>query len=106
MPEETFLISLLKDAITFIKDPSYQQRYTLLKEAVNNLIQTDFNKLVQILYRIDVNEKKLRKTLEHNKGTDAADIITELMIKREIEKAEARNKFKNNAVDIPDEDRW
>lgn len=106
MEDEISLKLLLKDAVTCIKDASYQQRYNELKEAVNNLIQTDFDKLVQILYRIDINEKALRKTLEHNKGTDAADIITKLLINRELEKATTRNGFKNNASDIPDDERW
>lgn len=79
--------------------------YLTLKEEVNRLINEDFNKLVQILYRIDVPEKKLRQVLSDNPSTDAADIIAKMIMERQMEKARLRAAFKTNR-DIPDDERW
>ena len=61
---------------------------------INDLIINDFQKLVNILYRIDVDEKKLKSILNTEPGRDAADIITGLIIERELQKIETRKKFK------------
>lgn len=79
--------------------------YLTLKEEVNRLINEDFNKLVQILYRIDVPEKKLRQVLSDNPSTDAADIIAKMIMERQMEKARLRAAFKTKR-DIPDDEKW
>ena len=76
-----------------------------LVEAVNHLLVHDFNKLVWVLYRVDVSEPKLKRLLQENAGTDAAELITDLLIERQQEKARSRERFKGNA-DIPEEDKW
>jgi hypothetical protein len=61
---------------------------------INSLILNDFSKVVTILYRVDVDENKLKKILKEQAGTDAAQIIARLIIEREQQKAETRKKFK------------
>ena len=72
---------------------------------INHLLLHDFNKLVQILYRIDVDEKKLKALLQENKETDAAVIIADLLIQRHEEKIKSKQEFKASD-DIPDEEKW
>lgn len=57
-----------------------------LVAAINELIQHDFNKLLTILYRIDVDEDKLKSALRQQPARDAAEIIAELMIARQAGK--------------------
>lgn len=64
----------------------------LLIRRIDELIRVDFEKLKWILYRIDVSEKKLTEALKDSE-TDAATIITDLIIQRQIEKADSRKKF-------------
>lgn len=66
-----------------------------LQMAINHLIITDFEKLVTILYKIDIDEDKLKKILKENPATDAAEIMASLILEREIQKSESRkrNKF-------------
>jgi len=75
---------------------------------INHLLLHDFNKLVQILYRVDVNEKKLKELLQQNKNTDAALLIADLLIQRQEEKIKTREAFKsdNTAGHTPDEEKW
>lgn len=79
--------------------------YSILKQEINNLISHNFEKLVSILYRIDVSEKKLRILLQENKTSDAAGIIADLIIERQLEKLRTRNQFNENP-NIPEEDKW
>jgi hypothetical protein len=76
-----------------------------IRELVNDLIVNDFNQLVRFLYRVDVNENKLKKLLHDNPETDAAVLITDLIIQRELEKLKAKESFKQG-TDIPDEEKW
>lgn len=53
---------------------------------INHLINHDFEKLVFHLYRIDVNEAKMKQLLEQNNGENAAGLIADLIIERQLEK--------------------
>ena len=61
---------------------------------INTLILNDFPTLVNILYRVDVDENKLKKILKDQGETDAAVIIAGLILEREQQKAESRKKFR------------
>ncbi|MGO3706374.1 MAG: hypothetical protein ACTJGD_00920 [Mesonia hippocampi] len=76
------------------KNKSQQELFDILTNYIEQLIQTDFNKLISILYRIDIDENKLRKVLSENKNTSSGKIILELMIEREKEKIILRKKYK------------
>jgi hypothetical protein len=83
-----------------------------LVEYINYLILADFNRLVQLLYRIDINEQKLKDLLLENQQTDAAIMIGEMIIQRQIEKAKTREEFKSSNPhkpkdqNIPDDEKW
>jgi len=85
----------------------------LLKEAaailavhINKLIQTDFHKLIAILYRLDVSETKLRQLLEENTGSDAGLIIADLIIERQLQKLKSRQQFRQRDNDIDENEKW
>ncbi|HET9826617.1 MAG TPA: hypothetical protein VFP87_14855, partial [Chitinophagaceae bacterium] len=56
---------------------SMEELRSALADYINDLINRDFNKLVALLYKIDISEKSLKSKLEE-KGTDAAPIIAEM----------------------------
>jgi hypothetical protein len=72
---------------------------------INDLLLHDFKKLVQILYRIDVSEQKLKTLLQQNPQTDASEIIVDLLIQRQEEKIKSKDSHKSNR-DISEEDKW
>ena len=76
-----------------------------LAAAINRLIQTDFTALVNILYRLDVSEARLKQVLTAQAGVDAGELIAALMVERQLEKARARNRFRQQD-DIPDDEKW
>lgn len=77
-----------------------------LVEYVNNLITSDFPALLNLLYRLDVSEHKLKDMLEQHPGEDAGRIIAALMIERQQQKLQSRAAFRKKETDIPEEDRW
>lgn len=77
-----------------------------LTERINFLIVNDFNKLIYILYRADINEQKLNKLLAENKKENAGKIITALFIQRHLEKIKSRMENKTNVSNDTEEERW
>jgi hypothetical protein len=67
-----------------------QEKLTVL---INDLIQKDFQKLISILYKVDVDESKLKKLLKENPEKDAAYIIANLVIERESQKVKTLKQF-------------
>ncbi|HLO81885.1 MAG TPA: hypothetical protein VK166_13045 [Chitinophagaceae bacterium] len=78
----------------------------VLAQRINVLIKNDMSRLISILYRIDVDEKKIRQMLQENKGTDAGLIIAYLVIDRQKQKIKTRDMFNTRVDDIDDEEKW
>jgi hypothetical protein len=66
----------------------------LLADRINDMINRDFSTLVQLLYRIDVSESKLRQLLQGNTTTDAGRTIARLILERQWQKIETRRQYK------------
>jgi hypothetical protein len=80
--------------------------FVQLTESVNDLIKYDFKRLVQLLYRLDVSEKKIRDSLSANEGEDAAKLIATLFLERQIEKIKTRQSFKTFNPEEDEDLRW
>ena len=65
---------------------------TQLIDAINWLIIHDFEKLVFILYRIDVSEAKIKTLLNKENTNFAAPVIADAIIERLEEKKVSRQK--------------
>ncbi len=78
----------------------------ILSDRINVLINNDFNRLVSILYRMDLSETKLKQLLKENSNTDAGLIIAELMIERQEEKIRSRKQFNKRDENISDDEKW
>lgn len=78
----------------------------LLTEKINDLILNNFNRLIQILYRADISEKKLNAVLAENKKEDAGRLIALLFIERHLQKIRSRQEHRRDHNDISEEERW
>lgn len=100
MEAEAFL--KLVDA-TLPLAPNLRQQ---LEERINWMIHHQFEQLVQLLYRIDVSEQKLKSALQKQPTTDSAKIIAGLLIERQQQKLRVRKNF-NSRTDAPSpEESW
>jgi len=72
---------------------------------INHLINHDFEKLVFYLYRIDVNESKMKQLLDEKEGENAAGLIADLIIERQLQKIKSRKETKRNNK-ISEDEKW
>src|SRR5687768_8087354 len=79
--------------------------YADLCDEINRLIVTNFHSLINTLYRLDVSEVKIRTALAGEPQKDAAALIADLILERELEKIKTRRLF-NNTDDISEEEKW
>ncbi|RYY62905.1 MAG: hypothetical protein EOO05_00950 [Chitinophagaceae bacterium] len=78
-----------------------------LQISINQLLVHDFNKLIAILYRLDVSEPKLRQRLAEANAADAAAVIAGLVIERQVEKIKSRRESRRDDINtISEDDRW
>lgn len=73
---------------------------------INELIINDFAQLVQILYRVDISEKKLKQLLSDNADNDAGKIIAEMIIERQLQKIKSREQFNQRDKNIDENEKW
>lgn len=83
---------------------SADQLKALIADHINYLISHDFDKLLRLLYKVDVSEKQLKKNLLEHKE-DAGALIAQMIIERQLQKIKTRKEFKANG-DIPDVEKW
>ena len=82
-----------------------QELEALLAEIVNGWIRSDFTRLVQFLYRIDISESRLRLLLEENSEEDTGQLLARLILERLSQKIETRRQYKPGDT-TSDEERW
>lgn len=75
-----------------------------LADIISYLIDHDFEKLLWILYRIDVDEEKVKKLLSEHLPEDAPVILADLIIIRQQKKEELKKEFSQHQDDPIDDD--
>lgn len=68
---------------------------TKLTEIISHLMDHNFEKLLWILYRIDVDEEKAKSLLSKHLPADAPAVLAELIILRQLKKEELKKQFEN-----------
>ena len=74
-----------------------------LETLINDMIKEDFSKLVQLLYRIDVSEVKLKNILKEHPNEDAGKLIAQIVIERLAATKKARESFSIKPPSIDDD---
>jgi hypothetical protein len=77
----------------------------LLTSRLEEMIRDDFPGLIRLLYRMDVNEEKLRNLLNARSGESAPRIMAVLIMERQREKRESRQAHRSNPPETGEE-RW
>ena len=74
------------------KEYTYDQAFLKIMRVVEDLMEKDFKRLIQVLYRIDVSEEKLKAALAAS-NDNPASVISKMIIERELLKVEFRKKY-------------
>jgi hypothetical protein len=90
--------------LTPYEEPTLKEYETLdqstleerLSQFIQNLLEHNFAKLTNMIYRHDVNEAKFNRALEEPSLKLQANAIARLVVERELQKIETRKKYSNN----------
>ena len=106
--ENAELIRLLNDElpVQIAEEKSYAEIHAQLSAYINTLIKNNFDKLITYLYRIDVNEQKLKSLLQQKPDEDAGNIIATLIIERQQQKIKSREQFSQRDNNFDEEEKW
>ena len=107
MNNETLVREINKNMSIALSDEiSLDELQKQLGVYVNELIQSNFQKLIMLLYRIDVSEQKLKQLLQTPPQENAGDIIAALIIERQLQKIKSRQQFRQQKDDFDEEEKW
>jgi len=81
----------------------------LLSEHIEEMINKDFEKLVRLLYRLDVSEQVLKSELKKDISSTSSMTIARLILERQLQKIKSRRSFRSDRKDEMndgDAERW
>ncbi|MEP6647874.1 MAG: hypothetical protein ABJC12_12365 [Saprospiraceae bacterium] len=106
MKQDESIYKVAQELGIVLKEHPASLNRELLAAKINEMISADFQKLIAILYRMDVSEPKLRSLLKDNPGSDSGLIIADLMIERQVQKIKSRQQFRQRDNDIDENEKW
>jgi hypothetical protein len=77
-----------------------------LSAYINELIIHDFERLVSLLYRIDVDENKLQALLEFQPDINSGDTIATLILERQVQKIKSRKANHREDSENSEAEKW
>ena len=75
------------------RETPYQELFVQVLPLIEELLNNDYAKLLALLYRIDIEEEMLNRTLKLHNHADTDEIITDLILKRELQKVLIREMY-------------
>ena len=106
LPQE--LVPAINQSMEIELSPTgtYEQLREKLSVRINEMIQHDFEKLVFHLYRIDVDEARMRALLADKSDENAGGLIADLIIERQLQKLKAKKEFSQKTETESGEEKW
>ena len=73
---------------------AYEELFDQIQPHIAQLISKNHSKFMGIIYRIDLSDEQIKKAISENSSEPFDFIITDLIIKRELQKVVIRNHYK------------
>ena len=105
---DSTLVNNLNEALQLSIPPQSgrEELVQFLSVHINQLINSDFQQLVNLLYRLDVSEQKLKECLANNPAEDTAPMIARMIIERQEQKIKSRQQFTQRDKSVDGEESW
>lgn len=87
--KKDFSLPEIKEKIT------EEELIEILSPLISQMLDRDFERLLQICYRIDLGENVLRKILHESEPDLMAFDLAQALFKRQVQKIEIRRKYQN-----------
>jgi hypothetical protein len=75
---------------------AYEELFDQIEPHISRLVDQNRSKFLGILYRIDVSDDQLKKAIAENSSEPFSHIVTDLIIKRELQKVVIRSHYRKN----------
>jgi cell division protein FtsI/penicillin-binding protein 2 len=72
----------------------YEELFEQIFPYIDKMIVEEYEKLRNIMYRIDIDEGMINRYLRQNPMADTSEVIVDLILKRELQKVVIRNLYK------------
>lgn len=95
-PQEVFDIVSVNFELQKRDVISLEDLHYILTQRIGELLDKNIEKLVYILYRIDVNQRKTDEIFNNPSKEEIASLMADAVIERQLQKVHTRNKFRNN----------
>ncbi len=69
-----------------------------LSNLINYMLDNDFEKLLNAMYRLDINEDSFKMVLSNQNTLNVAQDIADLVIEREMQKVKSRRKYREGKL--------
>jgi hypothetical protein len=93
--EKDFQIADEDSLIPAIDILNFEDLKKYLTEKLSYLLEHKYDKLINILYKIDVSEKKLGELFSGSNRDSIPEVLAELIIERQLQKVKFRQLYKN-----------
>lgn len=93
MSDTSSLIKIISKDFDIENNLSENQLREMMVDAFAYLVDRDFPKLIQILYKADVDQYQLKALLESAEGLNAAEVIADAYIARQKAKVETWKRY-------------
>lgn len=78
----------------FLPDPgNIEEIKRKLRTVIDQLLEKDFERLLNAMYRLDIDESKFKQVLSGMYGNDVSGKLAEIIIERELRKVETRKHY-------------
>jgi len=93
MSDMTSLTKIISKDFEVSENLTENQLREALVKTFEYLVEDNFQKLLQILYKADVDQYKLKELLANSEGKSTAEIIADAYIERQKQKVETWKKY-------------
>jgi hypothetical protein len=78
------------------EESPYIELYNQILPFIDELLNDDYPKLLAMLYRIDIDDDFLNRKLKESEHSDTHEVITDLILKRELQKVIIREMYSSS----------
>lgn len=96
--EKDFTLQESDSLIPSVKVDTLEEFKKYLKEKLAHLLDNNYDELINTLYRIDVNEKKLSELFSGKNRDNIPEVLADLIIERQLQKIRFRQKYKEGKL--------
>ena len=74
-------------------DNAYSELFSQILPLIEKMQNENFQNFYNLMYRIDVSEQQIKKAVEKSRDQSFSEVVTDLILKREILKVVTRRSF-------------